>query len=146
MRVRDIMTANPECCNPDTPLADIARLMVECDCGEIPVVENRESMKPIGVVTDRDITIRAVAEGRNPLVLRARVVMSSPVVTVKPDSDVDECRELMEKHQVRRIPVADDQGNIVGIVALADVARRSSDDVAGEVVKEVSKPVAAHSR
>ena len=122
MRVDNVMTYNPACCLPDTPLQDVAELMVECDCGEIPVLESRQSMKPVGVVTDRDITCRAVARGLNPLELTARDCMTSPAVTVRTTTDLDECRRLMEHHQIRRVPVVDDRNRCCGIVALADIA------------------------
>src|SRR6266542_2068551 len=107
MRVKDIMTEKPQCCTPDTPLPEVARMMVDCDCGEIPVVDNLTTMRPVGVITDRDITCRTVAQGRNPLEFRARDCMTTPVVTVMPDVDLDDCCELMEQHQLRRVIVTD---------------------------------------
>jgi CBS domain-containing protein len=115
-------------------------MMVDCDCGEIPVVE-RESMKtPIGVVTDRDIVCRAVAEGKNPLTLSAGSVMTSPAVTAKESDDLDAIKSMMETHQIRRVPVVDRNGEICGIVSLADLARRDSRKEVGDVVREVSAP------
>lgn len=138
MQTREIMTNDPACCGPDTPLPEVARLMVEHDCGEIPVVD--ETKKPIGVVTDRDITCRTVAEGKNPLELTARDCMSSPAVTVTPDTSVDDCCKTMEENQVRRVPVVDESGACCGMVSQADVAQRGSKDEAAEVVREVSRP------
>jgi CBS domain-containing protein len=146
MRADDVMTYNPACCLPDTPLQDVAELMVECDCGEIPVVETRESMRPVGVITDRDITCRAVARGVNPLELTARDCMSSPPVMVRPATDVEECMRLMEKLQIRRLPVVDDGDRCCGIVALADIAKRAKPTDTGETVKEVSRPTQPPSR
>jgi CBS domain-containing protein len=140
------MSVNPSCCTPDTKLQDVAQLMVQCDCGEIPVVEDRRTMKPVGVVTDRDITCRAVAEGRNPLDLAARDVMSKPVVTVSPDTSFDECAKTMEDHQIRRVPVVDEHGCLCGIVAQADVANYAPPKKAAEVVREVSQPTGSASR
>lgn len=136
MRVQEVMTANPACCTPDATLQEVARLMAEHDCGEIPVIQNR---KPVGVVTDRDIAIRVVAEGRNPLQMTARDCMSSPVVTVKPSTDLDECCHTMEENQIRRVPVVDDSG-ICGIVSQADIATHASARETAEVVKEISQP------
>jgi CBS domain-containing protein len=111
--------------------------MVSNDCGEIPVVENR---RPIGVVTDRDIVCRTVANNVNPLGLTAADCMSTPAVTVLADMPAEECWRLMEEKLIRRLPVVDDKGECCGIVALADVARHSGENVAGEVIKEVSEP------
>jgi CBS domain-containing protein len=139
MKIQDIMTANPACCETDTGLGEVARLMVDNDCGEIPVLRGG---KPVGVITDRDITARAVAAGRNPLEMRAGDLMSSPVITVTPDTDVDECCETMEEHQIRRIPVVDDSGSCCGMVSQADIAKHASARKTAEVLKEVSRPCA----
>ena len=140
MTARDLMTPNPHCATTDTPLQDVARMMVECDCGEIPVVERQEGKTPVGVVTDRDIVVRAVAQGKNPLTINAGGVMTSPAVTAKQDDDADTVKRLMEQHQIRRVPVVDRNGQICGIVSLADLARRDSRKDVGEVVREVSAP------
>jgi CBS domain-containing protein len=144
--IEEVMTRDPACCSPDTPLRQVARLMVEHDCGEIPVVENEQSRRPVGVITDRDIVCRAIAEGRNPLELTAGECMTSAVVTVTPDKSIDYCCEVMERHQIRRLPVIDAQGSCCGIVSQADIARRVSERAAGEVVRDVSKPGRAPAR
>lgn len=138
MQVKEIMTHEPACCSPETPLPEVARLMVERDCGEIPVVD--QDRKPIGVVTDRDITIRTVAQDRNPLELTAKDCMSSPVMTVTPETSVDECCSAMEERQVRRVPVVDAGGSCCGMVAQADVAQHASKEDTADVVKQVSRP------
>jgi len=139
MKVKEIMSKDPACCTRETSLQDVAILMVEHDCGEIPVVDSIESKRPVGVVTDRDITIRTVALGKNPLELKARDCMSSPAVTVHPETSVDECCEVMEENQLRRILVMDESGCCCGIVSQADIARSASKGETGEVVKEVSR-------
>jgi CBS domain-containing protein len=139
MKVSEVMTKDPACCTPETGLKEVARLMVEHDCGEIPVVDNMQSKRPVGVVTDRDITIRTVALGKNPLELRARDCMSSPAVTVTPETGFDDCCALMEDNQLRRVPVVDESGRCCGIVSQADVARHASKSDAGELVKDVSR-------
>ena len=139
MNVEDIMTRNPVCCTPDSGLRDVAQMMVDCDCGCIPVVDSKDTKMPIGMITDRDITCRVVAQGRNPLDLTAREAMTSTVVSVTPDTSLEECLDLMEESQVRRIAVVDDDGKICGIVAQADVARNADDQRTAEVVQEVSK-------
>jgi CBS domain-containing protein len=140
MRVEEVMTKSPACCTPDTNLRDVARMMVEYDCGCIPVLEGDKKRKPVGVVTDRDICCRVVAEGRNPLDLTARDCMSSQCVTVTPETSIEECCDLMESNQVRRVPVVDSSGACCGIVAQADIARRASERRTAEVVREVSQP------
>lgn len=140
MQVKDIMTRNPACCTADTNLQEVAMLMVEHDCGETPVVDGKKSMKLVGVITDRDITIRTVAEGKNPLEMTAGDCMSTPCVTVTQEMSVDECCKVMEENQVRRVPVVDDKGSCCGIVAQADIAQHATRQETAEVVKGVSQP------
>lgn len=142
MDVKDVMTPDPECCSPETGLQDVARMMVDCDCGCIPVVDSNDSKMPIGMITDRDITCRVVAQGRNPLELTASDAMSSTVVSVTPDTSLEDCLNLMEESQVRRIAVVDDNGKICGIVAQADVALNADGKKTAEVVQEVSRAAA----
>ena len=139
MKVKEIMSKDPACCTRESSLQDVAILMLEHDCGEIPVVDNMQSKRPVGVVTDRDITIRTVALGKNPLELRARDCMSSPAVTVTPETTVDDCCTLMEENQLRRVHVVDESGCCCGIVSQADIARNASKKDAGELVKDVSR-------
>ena len=118
-RVKDIMTKDPECCSPETSIEEAARMMCNFDCGEIPVIDNAESLKAIGVLTDRDITCRSVAQGRNPMQLKVKDCMTSPCITVSPEMSVEECCEVLEKHQIRRVPVIDAKHRICGIVSQA---------------------------
>jgi CBS domain-containing protein len=140
MQVKEIMTTDPACCTPDSTLQRVAELMVENDCGEIPIVENIANMVPVGVITDRDITCRTVAKGLNPLVMTAGDCMTTPCVTVTPDMSLDECCRRMEENQIRRVPVVDASGACCGIVALADIAKHAGKRDTAEVVKEVSEP------
>ena len=110
MKVEEIMTTEPACCTPEMKLQDVARLMVDNDCGCVPVVDDLESRRPVGVVTDRDITCRTVAEGKNPLELTARDCMTEPCVTVDRDSSIDDCCEVLEENQLRRVAVVDRNG------------------------------------
>lgn len=135
MKVSDVMTRHPACCSPDTKLPEIAALMVEHDCGAIPVCEND---KPVGIITDRDITVRAVAQGKNPADLTARDCMTAPVSTIHEDASLDDALDILEDMAIRRIVVVDDAGKICGIVAQADVAEVSEDE-AGEMVQAVSQ-------
>ena len=139
MQVKDIMTPDPACCTPDTALQRVAEMMVENDCGEIPVVESAASKRPVGVITDRDIVCRTVAKGLNPLTMTASECMTTPCVTVTPDTSLDECCRVLEENQIRRVPVVDAGGVCCGIVALADVARHARKRETAEVVREVSE-------
>ena len=145
MQVKEIMTTEPACCTPETGLPEVARMMIDNDCGEIPVIDNQSSRVPVGVVTDRDIVCRTVANGLNPVELTAADCMSKPCVTVTPDMSVEECCAILEDNKIRRIPVVDARGSCCGIVALADIALQGTKGVAAEMVKEVSVPTAAAS-
>jgi CBS domain-containing protein len=140
MKIKEIMTENPICCIRDTGLEEVARMMVENDCGAIPVVEDQEDWKPIGIITDRDITCRAVAEGRNPLDMTAEEVMTISPVMVSEDSTVEDCIREMELHQLRRVLIVDANEGCSGIVSLADIALHTGEKDVVEVVEEVSKP------
>lgn len=146
MQVRELMTESPACCTPDTDLQKVAQMMVEHDCGAIPIVESTDSGRPLGVVTDRDITVRIVAQGQNPLQMRAQDAMTKEVVTVSPETDVEEAARAMKDNQVRRLLVVDDREGCVGMIAQADLARRTSAEEVGGMVEAVSKPSAAASR
>src|SRR5919112_610028 len=134
------MTPDPACCTPDTTLQRAAELMVENDCGEIPVIDNAASMKPVGVITDRDIVCRTVAKGLTPLTMLVSECMTTPCVTVTPDTSLDECCRVLEENQIRRVPVVDAGGACCGIVALADIAKHAKKRETAEVVREVSEP------
>jgi CBS domain-containing protein len=134
---RDVMTREPACCTATMTLDQVAQLMVQNDCGEIPVVNAAE--QPIGVITDRDIVCRVVAEGMNPIAHTADKYMSRPVVTVRSDAPLDEIVSIMEKHQIRRVPVVDDQGCCAGIIAQADIASMGAARDVAELVRVVSR-------
>jgi CBS domain-containing protein len=146
MQVREIMTPNPFCCTSTTSLRDVAKAMVEQDCGEIPVVEANDSGALVGVVTDRDIVCRLIAAGRNPLEETAESCMSTPVVVVWESTQVEDCARLMEENQIRRVPVVDGGGACCGIVSQADIAQHASRRVTAELVKDVSQPAAGSSK
>ena len=145
MKVKDMMTSDPACCTSYTALPEVARMMIDKDCGEIPVVENKSSKIPVGVVTDRDIVCRTVANGLNPLDLTAADCMTKSIVTVTPDMSLEECCRIMEEKLIRRVPVVDDRGACVGMLAVADVALHTGKNVAGHIVKEVSEPTSSAS-
>ncbi|MEO8743290.1 MAG: CBS domain-containing protein [Lysobacteraceae bacterium] len=139
MNLSSVMTANPTCCTPQTSLRAVALLMKNHDCGLIPVVDALETRKPIGTVTDRDIAIRLVAAGTNPVEMTAADCMSSPCITVDVDTSLRECCARMEEHLLRRMLVVDDDGKLCGIVALADVAHSGHDATSVDVLKVVSQ-------
>jgi CBS domain-containing protein len=131
------MTTNPTSVVADNPVVEAARIMKEKDVGIVPVVEGG---RLVGTVTDRDIAVRVVAEGKDPQSVRVREIASTDVVTVDPQQDLDEALRLMASHQVRRLPVVEEGGKLVGIVAQADVAREANDKQTGELVEEISQP------
>lgn len=139
---KDFMTVDPQCCTADTPLNEVAKLMVECDCGEIPVVDSAKKL--VGVVTDRDIVCRIVAEGKNPAAMTAQDAMTQPVISVTEDSSLEDVVALMEEHQIRRVPVVDASGGCCGIISQADVAMVAQESEVGEMVREVSRDVVAN--
>ncbi len=140
MRAMDIMTRDPVCCTPDTPLPEIARMMISKRCGAIPVVNNPEARLPVGMITDRDITCRSVAAGWDPWARQAGDCMSSELVTVRPETTVEECCLLMEESQIRRLPVVDAHGRCIGIIAQGDLVAHVPEQMAAELVCKVSKP------
>jgi CBS domain-containing protein len=141
---RDVMTENPACCTPDTPIDRIAKLMVQHDCGEIPVIDRGEHV--VGVVTDRDIVCRIVAQEKNPLAYTAESCMTDMVVTVSTDASLEEVMSTMEKHQVRRVPVVDSEGCCKGMISQADIAWAGKERDVAELVREVSRQTSAPSK
>jgi CBS domain-containing protein len=137
------MTADPACCSPQTTLDQIARLMVENNCGEIPIVDRSGYL--IGVVTDRDIVCRIVAKGENPRDHIAEDCMSTPVFAVAGDAPLDEVVGMMETHQVRRVPVVDRDGCCAGIIAQADLVSIAPAHLTSELLCQISRQSAGPS-
>jgi CBS domain-containing protein len=139
MTCDEIMTSNPEFCLPSDPVVKAAQLMKSEDVGPIPIVEDKNTKKLAGIVTDRDLAIKVVAEARDPKTTLIEEVMSEDVVTCKQNEDVDKALKLMQDHQVRRIPVVDRNDHLLGIIAQADVATRmGSSRATGKVVEQIS--------
>jgi CBS domain-containing protein len=134
--IREVMTANPSTIEADGFVVEAAKIMKQEDAGVVPVTENG---RLIGMVTDRDIAIRVVAEGKDPQSTSVREVASTDLVTIDPQQDLDEALRLMARHQVRRLPVIEEDGRLVGVVAQADVAREGDDTKTGQVVQEISQ-------
>jgi len=138
IKVKEIMTTEPACCTPESTLQQAAQMMIDYDCGEIPVVESFDTYTPVGVITDRDITCRSVGKGLNPLEMQVSECMTTPPISVMPEDTLDRCYQVLEENQIRRVPVVDEAGKICGIVALADIAERVSKADSGEVLQQVS--------
>lgn len=138
MTVASVMTKTPACCTPKSSLTEVARMMVDNNCGQIPVVEDFTSHKLTGVITDRDIATRIVAKGHNSAEVKVCDCMTSPCVSVTGNTSLTSCCELMETNKIRRLPVVDDKGSLVGIVSLADVVLNTSIETSASVLKEVS--------
>ena len=134
--IRDVMTSNPRTIEPSTSLHEAARLMRDQDVGSLPIVEGD---RLFGMLTDRDIAIRAVAEGKDAKSTTAQEIASRQVVTVDPEQSLDEALRLMASHQVRRLPVCEEDGKLVGIVAQADAAMKGDEREVGRTVEEISK-------
>ncbi|HET9831144.1 MAG TPA: CBS domain-containing protein [Vicinamibacterales bacterium] len=134
---RDVMTDAPACCSPETTLDQVAKMMVENDCGEIPIVDRSD--RPIGVITDRDIVCRVVAEGKNPMGYTVDTCMTVPVRTVSVDTPIEEILELMESSQIRRVPVVDKDGCCMGIISQADLVAVSAPRQTAELLSQISR-------
>ena len=134
-KVREVMTSNPETCPADASVADAAKAMAQRDVGPIPVVDGE---RVVGLVTDRDIVVRVVAEGLDPQTTTVSEIASSDLSTVSPDDDLEQALQLLAERQVRRLPVVEGD-RLVGILAQADVARSGDDSRTGEVVEQISE-------
>ncbi len=142
MRIKDIMTPSPECIAPEESVQEAARKMRNLDVGPLPVCEND---RLAGMITDRDIVVRAVAEGRNPQTTKVREVMTPEVLYCYDDQDFEEAAGKMRVHQVRRLLVLNRDARLVGIVSLGELATETHDPrKSGEVLQDVSEPVAVH--
>jgi CBS domain-containing protein len=134
--VRDVMTANPCTIDADKPVAYAAKMMKQENVGIAPIVEGN---RLVGTLTDRDIVLRVVAESKDPQAVQVREVASTAPVTIDPEQNLDEALRLMASHQVRRLPVVEEDGRVVGVLAQADVAEEVKPKKTGEMVGEISK-------
>ena len=136
----EVMTKNPICCLPNDIVSKVAQLMKSKDIGPVPIIENEQSKKLVGVVTDRDLALKIVAEGRDPKSTKAEEVMTRKVVTCHAEDDLQKALDAMSGHKLRRIPVVDNNNGIVGIIAQADVATRvDQPEKTAAVVREISQ-------
>ena len=136
LKVHEVMTDRPRCVTPETPVTEAAQLMKSDDIGSLPILDGEQLA---GMVTDRDIVVRAIAEGKDPRGMPVREVASRELVTVHADDDLATALKLMASQQVRRLPVVDSDNRLVGIVAQADVAVEAKEKAVGEMVEEISK-------
>jgi CBS domain-containing protein len=134
--VHDVMTPNPRTITNSTPVVEAARIMKEEDVGSIPIVDGGRLS---GMLTDRDIVLRAVAERRDPQTTTAGDIASNNIVTIDPDQDLDEALRMMAQHQVRRLPVVEEDGHLVGILAQADAALEAKEKKVGETLEQISR-------
>lgn len=139
-KVKDVMTSEPTTIGPEDGCAQAAMLMREDDCGSLPVVRDGTL---VGIVTDRDIVIRAAADGRDLKTTKVSEVMSADPITIRPDADIDEAAKLMAERQVRRLPVVE-KGHLVGIIVTAQLARREKEAQTGKTIKQISEPASGH--
>ena len=142
MQIRDVMTPNPRCVSPDDTIQNAARIMRDEDTGVVPVVQNG---RPVGVVTDRDIVVRAVAENGQ-LNRPVREILTSHLVSATPEMSTREAAELMSEHQVRRLPVVNRDKRLVGIVSLGDVSQREGLATTGDATAGISQRGGKHSQ
>jgi CBS domain-containing protein len=147
MKAQDIMSKDPMCVTPDTPLVEAAQIMKTENIGVVPVVESTGSKRLVGVLTDRDIAIRAVAEGRDGTTTSVGHVMTSDVRTSAASDSVEDVMDLMGREQIRRIPIVDESGALVGIIAQADIVIEARDDKKAErTVEKISQPSGKHAQ
>lgn len=142
MQAKEIMSSDPQCCTPEDTLRDAARMMADNDCGCLPVVEDKAGKRVIGVLTDRDIAVRGVARGKTPD-SKVNDVMSPAPACCSAEDDVEVVEKIMIDKQVRRVPVVDADGRVVGMIAQADLARdnrAASDREVGRIVEKISEP------
>lgn len=141
MKVKEIMTMDPLCCERSATAHKAANLMLELDVGIVPVVDNEQDKHIVGVVTDRDLCLSIVAAGRDPTSTRLEECMSSAIVSCSPEDDVATVFDLMNAHQVRRIPVLDGEKHVAGIVSTKDIALNAASPAkVGDTIKQISEP------
>jgi CBS domain-containing protein len=140
MKVREVMTPNPVCCLPTDSAQKVAKALCENDVGSMPVVDDQQSHKLLGMITDRDLCCSVVAAGLDAKSTTIEKFISTNPVTCRDGENLDSCERLMREHQIRRIPIVDGEGRVIGIVAQADMALKDKPEKVAKTVAEVSKP------
>jgi CBS domain-containing protein len=139
-KCNEVMTKNPVCCLPNDMAAKVAQLMQGENIGSVPVIENEQTQKLVGIVTDRDLALKIVAKGHDAKSMKVEAVMTRQVVTCRADDDLQKALDAMAEHQLRRIPIVDNNNKVVGIIAQADVATRvNQPEKTAAMVKGISQ-------
>ena len=139
MKIHEIMSRDPVCCVPGDSAQHVARIMCDHNVGSVPVILDQPSRKLIGMITDRDLCCSIIAAGLDPKTTKVEKVVSSDLVTCRDGENVEECERAMQNHQVRRIPIVDGEGRVIGIVSQADLALKDKPENVSTTVKEISK-------
>jgi CBS domain-containing protein len=142
MKIRDVMTLNPVCCIPTDTAQRAAQVLRDNNVGSVPVVEDQQSRKLVGMITDRDICCAVVAAGFDPKNTAIQDYMSTDLVTFRDGDNLNECERAMQQNQIRRVPVVDGEGRCIGIVSQADLALKEKPEKVSKTVAEISKPAA----
>ncbi|HWG49222.1 MAG TPA: CBS domain-containing protein [Candidatus Acidoferrales bacterium] len=140
MKVREIMTPDPVCCTPEDSAQKVATMLRNQDIGSMPVVMDQSSRKLVGVITDRDLCCSVVAQGLDPADTKIDRIFSLNPVTCRDGENVNACEELMQRHQIRRVPIVDGEGRCIGILSQADVALHEKPEKVSRTVAEISRP------
>jgi CBS domain-containing protein len=148
MKIKHVMTKDPTCCVPSDTAQCAAKIMRDEDTGVVPIIENEQSRKVVGIVTDRDLCMNVVAEGRDPRTTQVHEAMTTTAVSCSPQDSVDKATELMRENQIRRLPVVDEQHRLVGIVAMPDIVGRANvrTTETHKTLKTVSAPTSEPSK
>ena len=139
MRINEVMSPNPVCCLPGDSAQRVARIMCDQNVGSIPVVTDQESRKLVGIITDRDLCCSVIADALDPKITAIEKFMTLNPVTCRDAENIENCERLMQEHQIRRMPIVDADGRVIGIVAQADLALKEKPDRVSKTVAEISK-------
>lgn len=143
MKVKKAMTSHVKCCTPFDTIVDVAKWMRDHDVGAVPVIKDRESRQLAGIITDRDICCRVTVTGKAPNTIRVQKVMTPKPAICHAEDSLDDCARLMQKYRVRRLPVVNEKGAVVGIIAQGDIARHLKASTVGRTVARISTPTRA---
>ena len=141
MKIRELMTPDPVCCTPEDSAQKVAKILRDQDIGSVPVVMDQSSRKLVGMITDRDLCCSIVAEGLDPASTKIDRLFSLNPVTCREGENINNCEQLMQEHQIRRIPIVDGEERCIGIVTQADLALKEGAEKVSKTVAEISKPV-----
>ena len=141
MKIRELMTPDPVCCTPEDSAQKVAKILRDQDIGSVPVVMDQSSRKLVVMITDRDLCCSIVAEGLDPANTKIDRLFSLNPVTCREGENINNCEQLMQEHQIRRIPIVDGEERCIGIVTQADLALKENAEKVSKTVAEISKPV-----